>query len=833
MNSWKLLFLLVFLHIGSFLQGQNKEEKLPLAQVLTILESRYRCQFNYVVETTEGILLEAPPKLMPLKKVIKYLGKETGLNYRIVSQGFITIEPRKTFVFCGHLKDELTKEPIISATIQSDDSAVISDSLGYFKIKTIDRKLTIRHLGYKTTIIETDFFNSDGCSTIYLDQQDERLSEVVIMNLLTKGINKKSDGSYLIDFSNFGILPGLLETDALQTVQALPGVQSINETVSNINIRGGSNDQNLLLWDGIKMYQSGHFFGLISIYNPFMTPYTRLIKNGSQVDYTDGVSGTIEMGTAQDLNDEFTGSLGLNFISAYGFADIPLGRRSSLQVAARNSISNLVKTPTYNSYADRIISGTDLQSNLQYQKGADIEFDFYDASLRWLWEINDINRLRISFMNVRNEFDFKEDFVSDATQNFRSSTLFQNSLSLGLHYKRNWSNSFTSELQAYVTDYGLEAKNQDRIKDQLFMQENHVLETGLKFNGFYTMKNGLKLLTGYQFTQTQITDFDFVDDPIYRLKVREIISTHGLYGQLHLESQNNSAQINIGFRFNYIDKLDTYRLEPRVSYNQKLFKHFTFEILGEMKHQVTSQVINFQSDFLGIEKRRWQLANNSDIPLIKSRQASAGLHYVKKGWLVSGETYIKDVTGITAQSQGFQNQYEFVKSIGSYNAYGIDFLIRKEWEKFNTWLSYSNMENHYRFAFSERSFPNNLEIYNAITFGSSFKWNKLKLSAGFTWHSGKPTTLPIIGEEIVNGQVNYEPANSSVLDEYFRTDLSAHYQMNLSEHVKADLSFSIWNISGHRNNINKYYYINDSGTLQEVNKYGLNTTPNFSFRLSF
>lgn len=61
--------------------------------------------------------------------------------------------------------------------------------------------------------------------------------------------------------AEFGILPGLIEPDILQTVQALPGIKSIDETVSDINVRGGTNDQNLILWNGIKMYQSGHFLG--------------------------------------------------------------------------------------------------------------------------------------------------------------------------------------------------------------------------------------------------------------------------------------------------------------------------------------------------------------------------------------------------------------------------------------------------------------------------------------------------------------------------------------------------------------------------------------------
>lgn len=89
----------------------------------------------------------------------------------------------------------------------------------------------------------------------------QKLEEIVINNYLTKGILKKSDGKVVIETEKFGILPGLIEPDILQTIQALPGIISVDETVSNINVRGGSHDENLILWDGIKMYQSGHFLG--------------------------------------------------------------------------------------------------------------------------------------------------------------------------------------------------------------------------------------------------------------------------------------------------------------------------------------------------------------------------------------------------------------------------------------------------------------------------------------------------------------------------------------------------------------------------------------------
>ncbi|MBR9846323.1 MAG: Plug domain-containing protein, partial [Algicola sp.] len=175
----------------------------------------------------------------------------------------------------------------------------------------------------------------------------QQLSEVVLSEYIVKGINKLNNGSYQIDFTTFDILPGLIDTDVLQAVQAIPGIQSHNETVSNINIRAGSHDQNLILWDGIKMYQSGHFFGLISMFNPQITQQVNVLKNGTKVSLTDGVSGTISMETSSEINDTFKGSLGVNFIDANGFADIPLSEKSSLQIAARKSISDVTETPTY------------------------------------------------------------------------------------------------------------------------------------------------------------------------------------------------------------------------------------------------------------------------------------------------------------------------------------------------------------------------------------------------------------------------------------------------------------------------------------------------------
>ena len=86
------------------------------------------------------------------------------------------------------------------------------------------------------------------------------LDEIIINNILTKGISIKRGGKITIKPADFEILPGLSEVDILQSIQSLLGVINVNKKLSDIDIRGGTHDQNLFLWNNIKMYQTGHFF---------------------------------------------------------------------------------------------------------------------------------------------------------------------------------------------------------------------------------------------------------------------------------------------------------------------------------------------------------------------------------------------------------------------------------------------------------------------------------------------------------------------------------------------------------------------------------------------
>ncbi|HKK12550.1 MAG TPA: TonB-dependent receptor, partial [Flavobacteriaceae bacterium] len=371
--------------------------------------------------------------------------------------------------------------------------------------------------------------------------------------------------------------------------------------------------------------------------------------------------------------------------------------------------------------------------------------------------------------------------------------------------------------------------------NQRLIQENEVYDTALKLDANYTLNPNFKLTGGYQFFENGISNLEDVNNPEFRSYIKEVVRSHSVYLEGKFLSNNANTNLRFGTRLNYFGKFDEFLIEPRLSFNQRFLNYFRFEVLGEFKSQTTSQIIDLQNDFLGVENRRWILSNNTTIPIIKSKQASVGLHYSKNKLLISVEAFIKDVKGITTRSQGFQNQYQFVNAIGNYRVKGIDFLINKQFAAFSTWLSYSYAKNDYTFKDLNNSepFPNNLDIRHAATFAGTFTIHNFKLALGVNWHTGKPTTYPDENQNDLNNSIEYASPNSERLKDYVRTDFSTTYTFDLSPKTTAIVGASIWNLLNQKNIINTYYTLDDDNNINTVENQSLSITPNVSVRIDF
>lgn len=811
-----------------------QDKTISLKQAISELETTYGYTFNYTEETIENYTVQPLNTSFSFAEAITSLQEQTSLLFKILSNKLVSIAAEGSISICGYVKDIETQEVIPFATLQGKNNATVTDENGYFTLEVSAKNeiITIRYLGYQSTTTAPTAFTLDKCATYYIMSQREQLNAVLLSSYLVQGISKMNTGALQIEFDQFTALPGLIETDVLQTVQALPGIQSTNETVSNINIRGGTNDQNLVLWDDIKMYQTGHFFGLISAFNPQITERATVQKNGTSATLSDGVSGSIKMETDSQINQNFSGSLGVNLVDANVFFDIPLGKTSSLQVGGRKSLSDLIATPTYDAYFNRISQDTEVESNIGNVSNTNRSFDFYDVSLRWLYKISERDHLRVNFLYIDNILAFNENAILNERTTSRESSVAQNSLGAGVLWQHTWNESLNTSLHIYETDYNLRAINANVLDEQRFLQENRVSETGTKASALIKLEKTQSLTIGYEFIESKVTNLDDVDVPLVRTLIAEVVRTHSAFGQYALQSENKNSTLIAGFRYNYLDKFQESILEPRLQFTQQFLDYFSVEVAGEFKHQITSQLVNFQNDFLGIEKRRWQVSNNNTIPIIKSKQASLGLNFNNKGWLFSVEGYYKYVDGITTQQQGFQNQFEFIKTSGSYTVAGADLLLRKRLKDISFWLSYSFMNNEYTFEdLSATPFSSNFDIPHSVTFGTTYAYDALKVTAGLNWRSGNPTTRPVDGDEIVNGVINYNAPNSDRFADYLRIDTSALYTLTVGN-TNIEAGVSVWNLLNQTNTISNFYRINEEGNVVENTQNSLGLTPNALLRVT-
>ncbi|WP_298791372.1 carboxypeptidase-like regulatory domain-containing protein [uncultured Allomuricauda sp.] len=831
-------------------KGQEQQETpISLIAYIKSLESKFDIKFSFINEDLEDITIAVPDNLAALEDILEYIQNQFQIKTQKLSDRYYTLTKRTLVTVCAKVLDNFAENTVPGATVEifGTEIALTTNPDGSFSIDDIPRNATlkIRYLGYNTKYISVEnLIKRGGCPPILMAQHYEQLKEVIVYKFLTTGIIKESDASITLNTGEFGILPGLIEPDVLQTVQALPGIKSIDETVSDINVRGGTNDQNLILWNGIKMYQSGHFFGLISAFNPYLTDKITIIKNGTPATFGDGVSSVIQMETDNELSDYFTGGAGFNFISGDAYGQIPITDRLGLQFSARRSTTDFLNTPTYNKFFDRAFQDSKVTNQNNVTVDDDIlrseNFFFYDFTGKLLYDINDQHQLRLNFISITNNLEYTENNLTDLETT--NSLLNQTNLSVGGQLQSQWTDRLSSNLNIYYSRYNLDAESLFGNQIQLLFQNNQVLENAVKLDTDYKLSDKLHFRGGYQYIETGIINTTILTQPFFESEIKGVVRIHAPHTEIGYTSDGNKFIGKAGVRFNYMENLGTFTkflVEPRLNMSFRLANYLRGEVLGEFKSQTTNQIIDLEQNFLGIEKRRWILSDDDTLPITQSKQGSIGINYEKNDFYLGLEGFYKKVDGISTSTQGFQNQNQFNGEIGSYDVKGMEFLINKKGDNYSTWLSYTYNKNDYTFeTIIPNSFPNNLDIRHTLTFAGTYSYNNLQLGLGANFRSGRPITEPQDGDlaldtSVFPAQINYKSPNGNRLPEYLRVDASAIYKFDIGRNVKANAGISVLNVTNRKNSLNKYYRVNEDNEIEAVENISLGFTPNISFRVHF
>ncbi len=825
--------------------AQNRSKAIALKTILQSIENQHQVNFNYLDGEVVVFKIEPPKKSWPLNEKINYLQKKTNLLFEIVDNKFINISSKKEKqLVCGYVFSKEDNSPQEDVNIQFEDGAsTTTDIKGYFEIKKEkSSNIIISHLGFSSKKITLLDFQNKIFLEIFLDLEVLKLDNVITNHFLASGISKTIDGTFIIKPKKLGILPGLIEPDVLQTMLQIPGIYSADESLSSINVRGGTHDQNLFLWNGIKMYQTGHFFGLISAFNPNLAHTISISKNGSSAFYGESVSSVVDMSSNPIKLEKNSFSAGINMINADVYSKFNVDKKGFLEIAARRSITDLVKTPTYKEYFNKAFQNTTITnfSNNQSVDYSSMEkFNFYDITLKYSQKIGQKDHLILDFITINDQLNVDQKTTINNVIQSENNTLTQKNNGGNLSWKRNWNAKNSTKINVFTSAYQLDAEKINIQNNQIVKQENGVLDDGFKIENNHIISSKFTINDGYQLDEVGTTNLDEVNSPLFYRKIKEVLRTQALVAEGKFNDTLSKIYFNAGIRLNYIEQFKKYLLEPRLQFNYGISQSLSLEILGELKSQDCFQIIDRQQDYFGIEKRRWILSNNSTIPIQKSKQVSISLSYAKNNWLFTIDNFYKKVSGINSSGQGFQNQLEFVNINGDYEVYGTEFLAQKKINNFTSWLSFAHNDNTYHFPnLAQTEFSNNFELKNVIACSGTYEIRNFNIALGSKWYSGRPETTPssfvIDNRNPSNPIIDYNAPNNTKLDNFFQVNFSTTYRWKSEKDIQYKLGFSVLNVLNRKNEISEYYRINTtSNSIEDVKTYSIERTPNLSFRVIF
>jgi outer membrane cobalamin receptor len=848
------LFLLIFQLTAL---SQNKEQtvnknSIALDIFLKKLETTYNVRFSYNPILIDGKTIAEDTKINDLKSALLNIENIYKIIFENIDDRYYTIkEQTKNIAICGYLIDTNRGTPIEGANIFNANTlkGAVSNQEGYFMIENNHKNdtLIISFIGYKTLSIALNSLKDKICKTYTLTLEDVALNEIVIKEYLGVGISKTIDGSIKIDPNNLEILSGLSEPDILQNIQLLSGIESPSETASGLYIRAGAPDQNLILWDGIKMYNSNHFFGMVSAFNPYIINNVKVSKGGTNPKYGDRISGVVDILTENKIPEKVEGQAGLNMIHGDIHLKIPASQKVGLIISTRRSLAELFRSPTLKSFSEKVFQNTSIVDNQSkfeqdfiQEKGV---FYFSDFSLKTIIEPSKKDKITMSSLLTKNKLDYKLE-VEGLTNKFIDKLSIEN-YGLISSWERLWKSSFTSKTNIYYSQYDFKYDGQYPLLDEAIItkKSNNIKEIGVNFHTDWALNDAFSLSNGYQFFSNKVS-YSFSETfSVFGHDLRS--PTHAIYSQLHYKKPQR-WNIDIGLRANHYSAYNTTFLEPRI-YAERLFGNsFRLKASAELKNQAVRQIVEFTTIQFGLENQVWALTEKNNIPFIRSDQVSLGFLYSNSGWHLDIDAYIKNIDGFTA--------YNNITSIGSFfdgNSLtkGIDVLFKKRIKNHSSWLGYTYSTTNFLFeGINEgKRFRGTNDIRHSLTWSHFYKWNNFQFSLGWKYRTGTLYTPANSFTTDNNGVsiIDYGKLNSKVLPDYHRLDLSVLYNFNLSKKsnaAKGKLGFSLLNIYNKKNILSRTYTLLEefdsennvnSIALKEINKYSLRRTPNIVFRVQF
>lgn len=798
------------------------------------LEKQIQCSFAYNQKLLQRLSnKEIEFKDKPLFVVLDSLFNNAGISYVERNRQILifrsktkkTSETLKSIG--GFLLDSVSKEPLVNAKIYLNNKVIVnSDKSGYFSlhIEQFPVEITISLAGYETKV----FIITDTTNHLLQIQ----LNAIKLLDEVLVKSNRKINLQLLsrhnaasLSAKEIKELPAMFgEKDAMRALQLMPGVNAPVDGLGGLNVRGGSPDQNLVLVDEATLYNAYHLFGLFSFFNPNTLSEVKLHKGNFPARYGGRLSSVVDMSMREGDKNTFHGEAGLGFISSKLLLEGPIVKdKVSFLISARRTYLDLLLRPFF-------------------EKDFNLGYYFYDINAKVTWNVNLKNKISLSFNNGSDRF-------------YLNQTASDYNLYAGL----NWGNTATTlnwqcvvapnwvlNTSLIYSDYKLKI-----ISDETFASAQKV---GLRFLSgirdfqvkqdvaFYA-SNKHHLKAGYSAIVHMFTPSATIFRDDYAQFVEEnIFNYFNTETAIYLEDDwhiSNAIQLNLGMRASKLIAQDTFpvRPEPRIHLRYRVNHRNSFQLGASVMNQYVHLLSNAG---IGIPSDLWVPATKN-LPNQFSRATS--LAYVfdfRKGFQFSADAYLKHSENVltykdgasflsintSSSAQSKREVWEQNITVGSENASGLEFLLRKHTGIFTGWVSYTRSKTMVQFDeinqgkayFSRYDRRNDFSL--VLVYAVS---KKLKASAVWLYATGNAITPPVAQHysfshqaqankqsSFLNGFVTnvYGERNSIRMPDYHRLDLSLSYEHKMKRWA-SQFELSLYNVYNRQNPF--FYFISRTG----------------------
>ena len=865
---FKITLLLYFCFLELF--GQEKItfkfDKIKVSSALNYLIDEHNLSIVYPSNIDEYID-SSTCKSCDQEKALSSVLKGTDLTFEKFGNQLVVYfkNPKNIFSLYGQCIDRESGEPISYANIHIPYLNIgdISNQNGIFSIPRVSKDLctlVVSYIGYETVIKELRFPKDENIfHAIKLNPKIINSDEISIL-----GSNREfMDDSNIpgqISFSpkHVATLPNLGEVDIFRSIQYLPGVQLALGSTSNLYIRGGSSDQNLITLDGMTLYQTSHMFGFLSSVSKEAVKDVQIFKGHIPANFGGRTSSVIEITSRSGNNYKYGGSLYGNLISSGILAEIPIFKKGSIIINYRKSRPSNQFSKVYESIEKymtvdnkfNLITETG-EENIDQNTEYDLFSSYEDFFNRFSYLINSKHRATFTLINSRDSifedrdyYGFSNILESDTTY-IEEKNSFEN-LGKSINLYSQWNNKYSTQLS--ISNYSYE-NNYSSTQSSPQSNNISIVGTANKFHSlsdhsirfiqqYRNMKNH-NFSTGFEETYFS-TRFKNKNTENSSLNTSLMAQNGYLYSFFIRNSWSlkNRWKFDTGIRYSYFDILDKLYFEPRISIIHKIKQNLSLELSYGKHSQFIHKLVKENNSNFDINS---MFLSSSKIPTILSENFQYGIHWDKNDYNVSTTLYLKRLNNF------FKSKWPF--SIEEYLSYnneiiypgygkikGLEIQFRKKSGIITGWVSYHNSNTKYQLSdFNEgkpflADYDKNHEL-KIVMLGQIFNTN---LSASWVFSSGRPfTDLENLyvesgsGYEIFSkGKYNNERVKSS-----HHLDISLVKNIEVSK-VGIELGFSIYNLYNKKNIAHKRYNpFSRELSIKDISMFGI--TPSIFTKVYF